>query len=60
MKKDLITTREAAVIMGVKPRHVWWLITAHGFPAERIGRDYFVSRRDAERFVRQRNPREAS
>ena len=48
-----ITTKEAAEIIDCTPRHVWHLIKSGQLhPFERLGRDYFVSRRAAESYVR--------
>ena len=49
---DLINTATAAAIIGCVPRHVGHLIRTGQLPALRVGRDWLLNRKDAERFVR--------
>lgn len=45
---DILTTNEAAQILGVSQKMVQSLIKRGRLPAEKIGRDWMIRREDAE------------
>jgi excisionase family DNA binding protein len=42
----LLTTKEAAELLGVTPRRVTAMIQSEQLPAEKFGRDYLIQERD--------------
>jgi excisionase family DNA binding protein len=51
----LITTSQAAIDLGVTSRRVLALIHAGRLPAQKMGRDYFIEKKDLAK-VRVRKP----
>jgi excisionase family DNA binding protein len=54
-QKDLLTTKDAAAILGISLRRVRALIEAGKLTAEKYGRDYLIKESDLEP-VRERKP----
>lgn len=52
----MLTTREAADRLGLKPRSVVQFIRRGLIAAEKRGRDYFISEAEVERYERERRP----
>jgi excisionase family DNA binding protein len=46
----MLTTREAAALIGCHPRHVALLCRRGVLPCARFGRDYAIRREDAEAY----------
>ena len=55
MPKDLLTTVDAAAIIGVSRRRVLALITEGRLPAEKVGFQYLIKRKDLAK-VKDRKP----
>jgi excisionase family DNA binding protein len=51
----LLTTREAAELLGVTPRRVVAMIQSGGLPAQKIGRDHLIKEADLK-LVKDRKP----
>ena len=43
---DFLTTKQAAVKLGITPRRVQALIEAGKLPAQKFGRDYMIKEKD--------------
>ncbi len=54
MIRDPITTTQAAMILQCTRRHVRNLVDAGELAGQRMGRDWFVSRRQVEGYTRAR------
>jgi excisionase family DNA binding protein len=52
----MLTTKDAAERLGIKPRSVARLIQRKIMKAEKRGRDWFVSEEEIERYKRERRP----
>lgn len=52
MTDDIISTAEAAEIIGVSVRRVVALCNGGKLPAQQVGRSWVIRRRDAENFQR--------
>ena len=50
MAEKLLTTLDAAAILGCSPAHVRWLIRAGKLPRRALGRDYFLTRAEVDRY----------
>jgi excisionase family DNA binding protein len=55
MDAIMITTKKAAEILGVSPRRVTALITAGKLPAQKLGRDWLINKKDLDK-VKERKP----
>lgn len=53
---DLLTTRQAADELGLSLRAVQYLCVAGKLPAQRVGRDYLIERKDLELVREGRRP----
>jgi excisionase family DNA binding protein len=51
-----LNTREAAAVLGLKLRTVQAHIAAGNLRAVKIGRDYFITPKEIERFKREKRP----
>lgn len=56
MSTDFLTTAQAAVRLGIKPRRVCALIAAERLPAEKRGRAYVIRAKDVEAYRRPERP----
>jgi excisionase family DNA binding protein len=52
----MLTTREAAAVLGLKLRTVQAHITAGNIHAVKMGRDFFITPEEIERFQREKRP----
>ena len=52
----MLTTREAATVLGIKPVTVRAHIKARNLAATKHGRDYLIAPEELERFKRERRP----
>jgi hypothetical protein len=61
MNNDLVTTVQAAGIIGVGRHQVWHLIKTGQLRATRIGKGWFVSRKHAESYrPKKRGPKKSA
>ena len=52
----MLTTREAADRLGIKPRSVVWAIRQGYIKAEKRGRDYWIEDEEVKRYADERRP----
>lgn len=52
----MLTTKDAADRLGIKPRSVVWLIKNNRLAATKLGRDYVIEPAEIDRYLAERRP----